>query len=310
VKKVPHVFQYGVRESNGQPVGSTEQLPQPAGTSDLVPPQRSATESEGLSDPRGSGQLMPARQARLAIMALTIILLGTGAGLAGALTLPKTYGARAELLYPISQDQRGGDPLRQDRNLSTQLVYLKSRAVLGPIAQKQGRQYTDLDRDVSVQVLQTSEVIQVEAHGNTKEAARQTLQAVVEGYLELVGQPSGVTRNLDTQLADARANTARLQTQVTQLTTAVLAGTATQISLNEARAQVVASVDREKAIQARIDEIKLTGQGTNTQLLTAPYVLPDPVSPQPLIAAGTGALVGLIVAAGVVAVAARRRTRP
>jgi uncharacterized protein involved in exopolysaccharide biosynthesis len=128
--------------------------------------------------------------------------------------------------------------------------------------------------------------------------------------LELVGQPSGVTRNLDTQLADARANTARLQTQVTQLTTAVLAGTATQISLNEARAQVVASVDREKAIQARIDEIKLTGQGTNTQLLTAPYVLPDPVSPQPLIAAGTGALVGLIVAAGVVAVAARRRTRP
>jgi uncharacterized protein involved in exopolysaccharide biosynthesis len=69
-------------------------------------------------------------------------------------------------------------------------------------------------------------------------------------------------------------------------------------------------VDREKAIQARIDEIKLTGQGTNTQLLTAPYVLPDPVSPQPLIAAGTGALAGLIVAAGVVAVAARRRTRP
>ena len=66
MKKVPHVFQYGVRESNGQPVGSTEQLPQPAGTSDLVPPQRSATESEGLSDPRGSGQLMPARQARLA----------------------------------------------------------------------------------------------------------------------------------------------------------------------------------------------------------------------------------------------------
>jgi len=34
--------------------------------------------------------------------------------LAGALTLPKVYGARAELLYPINQDQRGGDPLRQE----------------------------------------------------------------------------------------------------------------------------------------------------------------------------------------------------
>ncbi len=310
MKNVPHVFQYGASESNGHSVGSTEQLPQSTGTSDLVPPQRSASQTERPLDPPGSGRLTPARQARLVILALTIILLGTGAGLVSALTLPKTYGARAELLYPISQDQRGGDPLRQDRQLTTQLVYLKSRAVLGPIAQKQGRQFKDLDRDVSVQVLQTSEVIQVEAHGSTKEAARQTLQAVVDGYLALAGQPTGVTRNLDTQLADARANTAQLHTRVQQLTTAVLAGTATQISLNEARTQVAASLDREKAIQGRIDEIKLTGRaGTDAQLLTAPYVLPDPVSPQPLIAAGTGALVGLIVAGGIVAVAARRRTR-
>ncbi|MGH3754943.1 MAG: hypothetical protein ACRDRP_20045 [Pseudonocardiaceae bacterium] len=310
MKNIPHVFRYGASESNGHPAGSTEQLPQSEGTGDLVPPPRSATESERLADPGGSGRLTPAGQARLATVALTIILLGTGAGLVGALTVPKTYGARAELLYPISQDQRGGDPLRQDRQLTTQLVYLKSRVVLGPIAQKQGRQFKDLDRDISVQVLQSSEVIQVEAHGSTKEAANQTLQAVVDGYLELAGQPTGVTRNLDTQLADARANTARLQTQVSQLTTAVLAGTATQASLNEARAQVVTSVDREKAIQVRIDEINLTGRsGPNAQLLTAPYVLADPVSPQPLIAAGTGALVGLIVAGGVVAVAARRRVR-
>ncbi|MGH3802223.1 MAG: hypothetical protein ACRDTD_19215, partial [Pseudonocardiaceae bacterium] len=107
------------------------------------------------------------------------------------------------------------------------------------------------------------------------------------------------------------ANTARIQTQVEQLTPAVLAGNATQASLNDARAQLTASLDREKAIQARIDEINLTGRsGPNAQLLTAPYVLPDPVSPQPLIAAGTGALVGLLVAGGVVAVGARRRTRP
>jgi hypothetical protein len=39
------------------------------------------------------------------------------------------------------------------------------------------------------------------------------------------------------------------------------------------------------------------------------YSLPDPVFPQPLIAAGTGALVGVIVAGVLVAVSARRRTR-
>lgn len=264
---------------------------------------------ERLTEDRGGGQLT----ARLALLVLTIIPLGAAAGLAGALVLPKTYGARAEIFYPISQGQ-GGDPLRQDRQLSTQLVFLKSRAVLGPVAQKQGRQVKDLDKDVSVKVLDNSEVIQVETHGSTELAAMQTLQSVMDGYLALAGQPSGVARDLETHLADARHNTAQLQTRVQELTTRVLAGTATQTSLNEARVQLAASLDRAKAIQARIDEVTLTGRvGPDVHLLTPPYSLLDPVSPQPLIAAGTGALVGLLVAGGVVVVVvvgARRRTKP
>jgi uncharacterized protein involved in exopolysaccharide biosynthesis len=300
----------GYEEQLQQPTGtgSTEMGPTEVGPTGMgaVPPQRSAVRIDRPSA-GGGGGLTP----RLILLALTIILLGTAGGLAGALVLPKTYGARAEILYSIGQDQQGGDPLKQDRQLSTQLVYLKSRAVLGPVAQKQGRQFKDLDKDLSVQVLDNSEVIQVEAHGATKLAAMQTLQAVMDGYLTLIGQPTGVSRNLDTQLADAKANSARIQTQVTQLTPAVLAGTATQTALNDARTQLTASLDREKAIQARIDELKLTGQaGPDAQLLTPPYSLPDAVFPQPLIAAGTGALVGLIVAGGVVAVGARRRTRP
>ncbi len=304
---IENVYRYGASESNGHSTASPEQPQQSAAAGDVVPPQRSASRIEPASDPRGGGGVT----ARLVLVALILILVGTAAGLVGALVMPKTYGARAEILYPIGEDQRGGDPLRQDRNLSTQLVYLKSRAVLGPIAQKQGVPFKDLDENLSVKVLQASEVIQVEARGVTKETARQTLQAVMDGYLALAGQPIGVTRNLDTQLADARANTARLRTQEQQLTAGVLAGTATQTSLNDARVQITASVDREKAIQARIDEINLTGRsGPNAQLLTAPYVLPEPVSPQPLIAAGTGALVGLLVASAIVAVGARRRTRP
>ncbi|MDQ4094422.1 MAG: hypothetical protein M3143_13845 [Actinomycetota bacterium] len=264
---------------------------------------------ERLTQDRGRGQLT----ARLVLLALTIILLGAASGLAGALVLPKTYGARAEIFYAINRDQ-GGDPLRQNRQLSTQLVLLKSRAVLGPVAQKQDRQFEDLDKDVSVKVLDNSEVIQVEAHGSTELAAMQTLQAVLDDYLALAGQPSGVARDLQTQLADARQNTTQLQVRVQELTTGVLAATATQTSLNDARAQLAASSDREKAFQARIDEVTLTGQvGPDSQLLTPPYFLPDPVSPQPLIAAATGALVGLLVAGGVVlivVVGARRRTTP
>lgn len=302
---VSNVFQYGASESNGRSTGHEEQLERSLGTGE-VPPQRSVGQFESPTEDRGGGWLTT----RLVLLVLTIILLGTAAGLAGALILPKTYGARAEILYTISQDQQGGDPLRQDRQLSNQLVFLKSRTVLGPVAQKQGRQFKDLDKDVSVAVLDNSEVIQVEADGPTKLAAMQTLQAVMDGYLTLIRQPSGATLNLDTQLADAHANTTQIQTRVQQLTAAVLAGTATQTSLNDARAQLTESLTREKAIQAKIDDRTLNGQaGPPAQLLTPPYSLPDPVFPQPLIAAGTGLLVGVLVAGAVVAVGARRRTR-
>jgi uncharacterized protein involved in exopolysaccharide biosynthesis len=244
--------------------------------------------------------------ARLVIAALTIVLLGVAAGLAAALVLPKTYGARAEILYSAGQDPQG-DPLKQDRELSTQLVYLTSRAVLGPVAQKQGRQFDDLAKEVSVQVLNNSEVIEVEVDGATRPAALQTLQAVMTGYMTLISQPTGVSRNLHNQLADAHANTLQLQQRVPQLVTAVLAGTATQASLDDARAQLTASSGLEKALQARIDELDLTGQqGPGAQILTQPYSIPDPVFPQPLVSAGLGGLVGLIVAGVVVGVTARR----
>jgi uncharacterized protein involved in exopolysaccharide biosynthesis len=314
-----NVFQYGASESNGRSMGYEEKLQQPPGSGPTgtgptetggVPTQRSDGRFDSSPEDRGGGPSW--LTTRLVLLALTVILLGTAAGLVGALVLPKTYGARAELLYSTGGDQQGGgDPLKQDRQLSTQLVYLQSRAVLGPVAQKQGRQLQDLTKDVSVLVLDNSDVIQVEAHGATKLAAMQTLQAIMDGYLTLIGQPTGVSRNLSTQLSDAHANTIQLQTQVQQLTPAVLAGTATQAALNDARTQLTASQDLEKALQGRIDQIKLTGQaGPDAQLLTPPYSMPDAVFPQPLIAAGTGALVGLIVAGGVVAMGARRRIRP
>jgi hypothetical protein len=270
---------------------------------DGVPPQRSVSRIEPSVDERRRGWLTP----RLVVLTLTIILLGAAAGLAGALVLPKTYGARAEILYSASQPQQAGDPFQQDRQLSTQLVLLKSRAVLGPIAQKQGRWYEDLDKDVDVSVLENSNVIQVEVHGSTQPDALQTLQAITTGYLALAGQPSGVARNLSTQLAEARQNTAQLQTRIPQLVSAVLAGTATQTSLDDARAQLAASQAREKALQARLDEITLTGQaGPPAQLLTPPYSLPDPVSPRPPVAIGIGALVGAVVAGAMLTVGARR----
>ncbi|HET9258060.1 MAG TPA: hypothetical protein VFO16_23070 [Pseudonocardiaceae bacterium] len=302
---VSNVFQYGASESNGRSMGIEEQLEKTSVTGEVAPPRPDGPGDGPLADTGGGPVTV-----RLVLMAMTIILLGTAAGLAGALILPKTYGARAEVLYSVGQDQ-GGDPLKQDRQLSTQLVLLKSPRLLGDIARKQGRQVKDLDKEVSVQVLANSNVIQVEADGSSKLAAMQTLQAVIDGYLALASQPTGATRYLETQLADAQAKTQEQQTRVTQLTSAVLAGTATQVALNDARAQLTGALDQEKAIQNQINQAKLRGEGgPPVQLLTPPYSLPDVVFPQPWIAAGTGALVGVIVAGAMVALGARRPARP
>jgi len=287
-------------------MGYEEQL-QRSIRSDGVSRQRSPDQAERVTEEHRGGWLT----GRLVLLVLMLIFLGAASGLTAALVSSKTYGARAEILYSIRQAQQGGDPLEQDRQLFTQPMLLKSRAVLGPIAQKQGRPFKDLDNQVNASVLGNTNIIQVDVHGSTELAAIQTLQAVMDNYLLLTRQVSRLTRDLDAHLADASANTNRLQRQEQQRTTEVIAGTATQASLHEAQAQLTASVEREKAIQARIDEVKLSDEAAPAaQLLTPPYPLPDPVIPQPLLAAGAGALAGLIVAGGILVVAARHAKQP
>lgn len=282
-----------------------EEQPHRSVRQDGIPAQRAASWIENPPDADRGQWLTPRRVMRL----LTIILLGAVAGVVVARVLPATHTARAEILYNIEAVQQG-DPLKQDRQLTTQVVLLNGRAVLGPIAKKQGRQVEDIQKDVGASVIGNSNVIQVGASGATQQDAMQTLQAVVDGYLALAGQPSGVARNLSDQLVQARQNTAQLTARVAQLRTAVLAGTANQTALDDVRAQLTASQDWETALQARISEVTLTGQAASpAQVLTPPYPLPDPTVPRWLVAAGIGALAGLVVAGLILATGLARAQR-
>ncbi len=249
---------------------------------------------------------------RLVVLAVTIVLLGTGGGLLGALIWPPTYAARAEILYPISQDEPTGF-LREDRNLTTQLVLLQGRAVLGPVAQAQGRVVEDdLEDDVTVEVLETSEVIQVEARHSSPEEAMTTLQAIVDRYFELerAAAPSGAREYLDRELADLRADMADARGRVLQLQGEVDAGLAASADLASANDELQTLISREGDIQSQLDDLNMANaSGPNARLLTTAYPVPDPVSPQPLLAGGAGTLLGLVVAAGAVAVTARRWIR-
>ena len=76
--------------------------------------------------------------------------------------LPKTYGARIEIVYPLDANISSGSTLRQDRVLSTQLVAIKSRAVLTQVAAKYHLTADALSKKIVASVLQDSEVIRIE----------------------------------------------------------------------------------------------------------------------------------------------------
>jgi capsular polysaccharide biosynthesis protein len=255
--------------------------------------------------------LAAAQVRRLAVLAMTIILMGTGGGLLGALAWPATYAARAEILYPITQEQPTGF-LREDRNLTTQLVLLQGRAVLGPVAAAEGRAVSELQDNLTVELLESSEIIQIEVRDRSAEAALRTVQAIVDRYFGLneAAQPSGVLAYLEAELAEARAGVADARGRLLQLQGEVATGVGDPAAIVGATDELQAWAEREKEIQAQIDETNVISRsGPVGQLLTPPYVLADPVSPRPLFAAATGLLVGLIVAAGAVALAARRWAR-
>jgi LPS O-antigen subunit length determinant protein (WzzB/FepE family) len=228
----------------------------------------------------------------LSALAATIVILTAGVALAGALIWPKTYTARAEVLYPITQEQPTGF-LREDRSLTTQLVLIRSRPILDPIAAQQGRDVVDLQKDITATVLESSEIIQLEVKDRSAERAVQTAQAVLAGYLEFSrsGQPTQRGRietglaAVTTALADAQKAFDTQQAQVT---------------VGKATADTLASLQR--TVQAQ--QLRQQHLAPVAQQLTAPYPT-DVVYPQPLIVTATGALLGLLLAACVVVVVAR-----
>lgn len=258
--------------------------------------------------PRGRG-LAATQIRRLVVLAVTIVLLGTGAGLLGTLVWSPSYAARAEIHYSIDQDEPS---VLGDRKLTTQLVLLQGRPVLGPVAQQQGRPVEDLEHDVSVTILEASEVVQVEARGPSRAAAMTTVQAILDRYFALASTAlTGDVRDyLDGQLAAVQSDIADARGALMQLRAEQAAGIGDDAAVTSADDELQTLLSREQDVQAQLDELTVAnGSDPSARLLTPAYHVPDPVSPRPLLAAGSGAVIGLVVAAAAVALAARRWIR-
>jgi hypothetical protein len=232
---------------------------------------------------------------RLAVLCVIIVVVGAGAGCIVSLLLPKQYAARAEIQYSLSQAMPN-ELLREDRRLTTQLVLLRSRVVLGPVASENGMTPEDLAKDVSADVVNNSEIIEVEVRDRTRQRAQMLLTSVIGQYLTLANSDSQdpVRSYLESQLSEVRK-----QLQAPE----VSASDTTQLAQREK-----ALLDLLQPLQAKPSTLQ-SPSGPPARVLAGPYPVAEPVGLTPLFAAAAGATTAFVVAGLVVLLVARRKLR-
>jgi capsular polysaccharide biosynthesis protein len=245
-----------------------------------------------------------------------VIVIGTAmlGYVVASLGAPK-YGARSEIDYPLAQENPSGSQLRQDRLLSTQLVALKSQAVLQPIATQYKMSLSDLSKITTVKVLADSEVLQVEVDNASKTKALALVGAIVSGYLKTPG-PS--VNALTEKYLQGQIDT--LNTQINTLNAQIADAEHQRLAQNPVPAQSADELQKQGQLSAALTQRStLTtslNQATINQfqtphitLLTQPYLLSGKVSPKPLQGAIAGFLAGIMIGALVIGLLIRRLIR-
>ncbi len=233
----------------------------------------------GTETPRLSGS----RRGALVCLAAICVSAGAVAGLGASSLQDKQFAARAELVYPVLQEQPTGF-LRLDRGLSTQLVLMRSNAVLQPVAALTGETPDELRKRVSATVVNDSEVIRVQVAAASPDLATTLTQQVVTSYGQVAAARDAERR-------------AQLDAGLTEVSTAL--GTAT------VEGEIANLRSRQISLQTEKDAL-----GRNVPyVVTAPYALDGQVSPRPALSTAAGALAGLLIAVGIGALQVRRWTR-
>jgi capsular polysaccharide biosynthesis protein len=222
------------------------------------------------------------------------------------------YGARSEIDYPLAQENPSGSQLRQDRVLSTQLVALKSQAVLQPIAAQYHMTITDLSKITTVKVLQDSEVLQVEVDNASQTKALALVGAIVTGYLKTAGPSvnAQTEKYLQDQIDGVNTQINTLNAQVAGLESARLAQSPVPAqSANELQkqSQLTDLLNQRSGLETSLNQATINQfQTPHVTQLTLPYLLSGKVAPKPLQGAIAGFLAGIMIGILVIGLLIRR----
>lgn len=287
---------------------------------------RQRDDEDGAVDRPGSTRLLARSEAGdrdlevgllAAVVALVLLLTLGVASLAYALASmgEERYAAEAQILY---DSPASGAEL--DQELATQEVLLQSRAVLAPVAEAVGGRVADLQEALDVDIVGGSQILELRFEHSDPDSAAVLLDNITERYLslsrdtaaqELGGAEDIVQRELaETQEQLAAATGRRDELALAREQAAGETGTPpADVEERSLDAEIIRLQQRLGSLQERGVGLQLeTASLASARLLDDVYVLEDPVAPRPLAAAAAGALVGLVVSGGAVALYLRRRS--
>jgi capsular polysaccharide biosynthesis protein len=245
-----------------------------------------------------------------------MMLAGAAAGYVVAGFGPTVHGARSEIVYHLETTQ-SADFLRTDRQHTTQLVLIKSRAVLAPVAASAHLSFEELSRKVQATMVAGSEVIRIEVDDRSAARAKDLASAISARYLDLATENNGDSESalIDRQIATVDAQRRRVDDELSRLQQKRLAPIfngrdvpAPSSRERDLNAELDDLLDQRQELVARQNDVTLQRLDAPTvKRLDAPYALSDPVSPRPKRAALIGAVAALLVALLLVALLTRRQ---
>jgi uncharacterized protein involved in exopolysaccharide biosynthesis len=251
---------------------------------------------------------------RLLTVAATVLLLTVLSAYLVSALQPTVYAAEADVLFSVTGSSQEGE-----RQLATQEVLLSSRGVLSPVAERFDVPLPELTRSQDVEQLAGSQVLRTRIRNNEPELAVRLAQGVAESYVASVS--TGVTdlgaeqeRRIRDEITDlsvrAAAGRARLDEIAAARAGAAAGPGGLAVTAEERNLQVedTALTQRVSALQSELTQILVQREtATPAEILTPAYLLDQPVGPRPVRAAAAGAMLGLVLSSGLLALGLRRR---
>jgi len=263
---------------------------------------------------RSLGRRARRRPLRRGLFAVLLVLVPTVVAAVVSAQQPPTYAAEAEILY------RGGQSTTSDtieRELETQRVLMVNRTAIDSAARAVGHDPESVSKSVDTKVVEGSNVLRLRAEDRSRRVARVLVESLVARYTAVVQQSAtnrldAQRQAVDAQIAGANARLAQIADRVRQIT-AVGLQQPPPLQAEQRALESEADTLRQQVVDLQEQSLQWNvanpdaGMAT-AEVLAGPTILDKPVGPQPLRAVAGGALVGLLLAFGLVTFSRRRRT--